>query len=142
MVVAMVAVLAGGAPNAYANSHNCFGEAATIVGTSGDDALIGTDGPDLICGGRGDDGEFLPSRGGKGGALSGGLGSAGSAVAQATTRSTEGPTASPIRIQGPVTSAMARGEMTISVTTLALATVGNNLTQAMIESSVVVETTA
>lgn len=75
MVVAMVAVPAGGAPNAYANSHNCFGEAATIVGTSGDDALIGTDGPDvivglggsdfifggdrpdLICGGRGDDGE-------------------------------------------------------------------------------------
>jgi Ca2+-binding RTX toxin-like protein len=90
MVLAIVAVLAGGVPNAHANSFNCFGEAPTIVGTPGDDRLVGTDGPDvivgldgsdfifggdgpdLICGGEGDDGEFLPSTGV--GGLSGGLG--------------------------------------------------------------------
>ena len=90
MVLAMVAVLAWGAPDAHAGSFSCFGEAPTIVGTPGDDILIGTDGPDvivgrdgsdlifggdgpdLICGGKGDDGEFIPSIGV--GGLSGGLG--------------------------------------------------------------------
>ena len=74
MVVVLVAVLAGGVPNAPAGSYNCFGEAPTIVGTPGDDTLIGTDGPDLICGGKGDDGEFSPSRGGIEAALWGGPG--------------------------------------------------------------------
>jgi len=40
--------------NDYAQ-HQCLGQAATIVGTLGDDVLVGTDGPDVIVAKSGDD---------------------------------------------------------------------------------------
>jgi Ca2+-binding RTX toxin-like protein len=72
-VILTSSILVTKVPDARAGARTCFGQAPTIVGTSGRDDLNGTDGPDviwakagtdtvhgkggadLICGGRGRD---------------------------------------------------------------------------------------
>lgn len=57
-LVALITVGALAAPAAASRTQplvTCFGIAATIIGTAGDDVLIGSDGPDVIHGNGGDD---------------------------------------------------------------------------------------
>lgn len=55
-------LLAGPAAPSFADDDRCHGDAATIVGTAGDDVLLGTAGDDVIFGLGGDD--VLRGRGG------------------------------------------------------------------------------
>jgi len=54
-VLLLVATSPLSLPTAASAARQCFGQAVTLVGTSGDNILEGTPGDDVIAGGRGND---------------------------------------------------------------------------------------